>query len=45
MPVPHRAVDAEIHACVSHPMRAFFDDPVLRWLYPDDDEFAADSPR
>jgi GNAT superfamily N-acetyltransferase len=42
MNAPRRATPAEIPRLCMTAMRAFFDDPVLRWLYPDDDEFEAD---
>jgi GNAT superfamily N-acetyltransferase len=42
MAAPHRATTAEIPRLCLTAMRAFFDDPVLRWLYPDDAEFEAD---
>ncbi len=39
---PRRATAAEIPRLCLTAMRAFAADPVLRWLYPDDDEFEAD---
>jgi GNAT superfamily N-acetyltransferase len=42
MAAPHRATTAEIPRLCLTAIRAFVDDPVLRWLYPDDAEFEAD---
>ena len=42
MAAPHRATKAEIPRLCLTAVRAFVDDPVLRWLYPDDAEFEAD---
>jgi hypothetical protein len=34
-----RATDADFRNLCSTAMRAFHDDPVMRWLYPDDDVY------
>lgn len=36
-----RATTAEIHRLSVTAMRAFHDDPVMRWIYPDDEEYFA----
>jgi ribosomal protein S18 acetylase RimI-like enzyme len=41
MAVPRRATGADVQRLCLTAMLAFADDPVLRWLYPDDAEFAA----
>jgi GNAT superfamily N-acetyltransferase len=42
MAAPHRATTADVPRLCLTAIRAFVDDPVLRWLYPDDAEFEAD---
>ena len=42
MTAPRRATAAEIPRLCLTAMRAFSDDPILRWLYPDDAEYEAD---
>jgi ribosomal protein S18 acetylase RimI-like enzyme len=37
-----RATDADIVRLSVTAMRAFVDDPVMRWLYPDDDQYLSD---
>lgn len=39
--VIRRATDADLRNLCTTAMRAFHDDPVMRWLYPDDDEYFA----
>ncbi|MGH9133181.1 MAG: GNAT family N-acetyltransferase [Ilumatobacteraceae bacterium] len=42
MSPPRRATAAQVPRLCLTAMRAFADDPVMRWLYPDDAEFEAD---
>ena len=41
MPTIRRATADDLSAVARTASRAFVDDPVMRWLFPDDDELAA----